>query len=157
MTRLLDTPSDEALLLGVIGITLLVAGITQQLDVSAAVGAFLVGIAISGSVGQRVAGLVNPLRDLFAALFFILFGFQIDPGQIPDVLPIALLLVVVTGAHEGRHRMVGGETRRRRATRSDARRHRTDRTRRVLHRHRRAWQSGAASTRMWSRSPPPMC
>ena len=96
MTRLLDTPSDEALLLAVIGITLLVAGITQQLDVSAAVGAFLVGIAISGSVGQRVSGLVNPLRDLFAALFFILFGFQIDPGQIPDVLPIALLLVVVT-------------------------------------------------------------
>ena len=39
---------------------------------------------------------MNPLRDLFAALFFILFGFQIDPGQIPDVLPIALLLVVVT-------------------------------------------------------------
>ena len=56
MTRLLDTPSDEALLLAVIGITLLVAGITQQLDVSAAVGAFLVGIAISGSVGQRVWG-----------------------------------------------------------------------------------------------------
>ncbi|HEX5586373.1 MAG TPA: cation:proton antiporter [Acidimicrobiia bacterium] len=95
ITRLLDARSDEALLLGVIGLTLLVAGITQQLDVSAAVGAFLVGIAISGPVGHRVANLVNPLRDLFAALFFILFGFRIDPAQIPDVLPIAVALLVV--------------------------------------------------------------
>jgi CPA2 family monovalent cation:H+ antiporter-2 len=97
ITRLLDARSDEALLLGVIGITLLVAGITQQLDVSAAVGAFLVGIAISGPVGHRAATLVNPLRDLFAALFFILFGFQIDPAKIPAVLPIAIALLVVTG------------------------------------------------------------
>ncbi|MET0420323.1 MAG: cation:proton antiporter [Acidimicrobiia bacterium] len=98
ITRALDTRSDEALLLAVIGITLLVAGITQKLDVSAAVGAFLVGIAISGPVGHRVAGLVNPLRDLFAALFFILFGFQIDPAKIPSVLPIAIALLLVTGA-----------------------------------------------------------
>jgi CPA2 family monovalent cation:H+ antiporter-2 len=98
VTRLLDTPSDEALLLGVLGITLLVAGFTQRLDVSAAVGAFLVGIAISGAVGRRVTELVNPLRDVFAALFFILFGFRIDPGQIPAVLPVALALLVVTAA-----------------------------------------------------------
>jgi CPA2 family monovalent cation:H+ antiporter-2 len=96
ITRLLETPSDEALLLGVMGITLLVAGITQQLDVSAAVGAFLVGIAISGPVGRRAQALLNPLRDLFAALFFILFGFRIDPELIPNVLPFALLLLVVT-------------------------------------------------------------
>ncbi len=95
ITRMLDTRSDEALLLAVIGLTLLVAGITQQLDVSAAVGAFLVGIAISGPVGHRAATLVNPLRDLFAALFFILFGFRIDPAQIPDVLPIAAGLLLV--------------------------------------------------------------
>jgi CPA2 family monovalent cation:H+ antiporter-2 len=97
ITRILDARSDEALLLGVIGLTLLVAGVTQQLDVSAAVGAFLVGIAISGPVGLRASSLVNPLRDLFAALFFILFGFQIDPDQIPEVLPIAFVLLVVTG------------------------------------------------------------
>lgn len=96
ITRLVDTRSDEALLLAVLGITLLVAGITQQLDVSAAVGAFLVGIAISGAVGRRAASLMNPLRDLFAALFFILFGFQINPDQIPGMLPIALVLLVVT-------------------------------------------------------------
>jgi CPA2 family monovalent cation:H+ antiporter-2 len=98
VTSLLDSRSDEALLLGVMGTTLLVAGVTQHLDVSAAVGAFLVGIAISGPVGIRTASLINPLRDLFAALFFILFGFQIDPAQLPGVLPVAIALIVVTTA-----------------------------------------------------------
>ena len=98
VTQLLDARSDEALLLGVLGITLLVAGITQQLDVSAAVGAFLVGIAISGPLGRRVATLMNPLRDLFAALFFILFGFRIDPEQIPGVMPVAAVLLLVAAS-----------------------------------------------------------
>ena len=136
ITRLLDARSDEALLLGVIGITLLVAGITQQLDVSAAVGAFLVGIAISGPVGHRAATLVNPLRDLFAALFFILFGFRIDPESIPDVLPMAagLLLVatvtkVLTGWWAAKHAGIA-------SSRPDARRHRARRARRVLDRDR---------------------
>jgi CPA2 family monovalent cation:H+ antiporter-2 len=95
ISRAVNAPSDEALLLGVLGITLIVAGIAQQLDVSAAVGAFLVGIAISGPVQQRAAALVEPLRDLFAAIFFVLFGFRIDPGDLPPVLLAATILAVV--------------------------------------------------------------
>jgi CPA2 family monovalent cation:H+ antiporter-2 len=95
ISRALNAPSDESLLLGVLGITLIVAGIAQQLDVSAAVGAFLVGIAISGPVQERAATLVEPLRDLFAAIFFVLFGFRIDPGDLPPVLLPAIALAVV--------------------------------------------------------------
>ena len=95
ISRAVNAPSDEALLLGVLGITLVVAGIAQQLDVSAAVGAFLVGIAISGPVQERAATLVEPLRDLFAAIFFVLFGFRIDPGDLPPVLLAATILAVV--------------------------------------------------------------
>jgi CPA2 family monovalent cation:H+ antiporter-2 len=95
ISRALDAPSDESLLLGVLGITLVVAGIAQQLDVSAAVGAFLVGIAISGPVQERAAALIEPLRDLFAAIFFVLFGFRIDPGDLPPVLLPALALAIV--------------------------------------------------------------
>jgi CPA2 family monovalent cation:H+ antiporter-2 len=95
ISRVLNAPSDEALLLGVLGITLIVAGIAQRLDVSAAVGAFLVGIAISGPVQERAAILVNPLRDLFAAIFFVLFGFRIDPGALPPVLLAAVVLALV--------------------------------------------------------------
>jgi CPA2 family monovalent cation:H+ antiporter-2 len=70
--------SDESLLLAVFGITLLVAGIAQQLEVSGAVGAFLVGLALSGRTEERAMQLISPLRDLFAATFFLFFSFQID-------------------------------------------------------------------------------
>ena len=96
ITRVLHARTDEALLLGLIGTTLLVAGIAQQLDVSAAVGAFLVGIALSGPLQERVTPLVAPLRDLFAAVFFVLFGFSIDPATLPDVILPALGLALVT-------------------------------------------------------------
>lgn len=98
VTRALSTPSDEGLLLGVLGLTLLVGGVAQQLDVSAAIGAFLVGIAVSGPVQARAAELVRPLRDLFAAVFFLLFGLRIDPGDLPPVLTAAAVLAVVTAA-----------------------------------------------------------
>ena len=42
--------------------------------VSAAIGAFLVGIAISGSIAERAHKLLGPSRDLFAAIFFLFFG-----------------------------------------------------------------------------------
>ena len=96
-TRLLHARTDEALLLGLLGVTLLVAGIAQRLDVSAAVGAFLVGIALSGPLQTRATALIEPLRDLFAAVFFVLFGFSIDPSSLPSVLLPAILLAIVTG------------------------------------------------------------
>jgi len=96
LTRVLHARSDEAVLLGVLGITLLVAGAAQQLDISAAVGAFLVGIALSGPLQERATALVSPLRDLFAAVFFVLFGFSIDPGALPSVLVPAVVLAFVT-------------------------------------------------------------
>nr|BFE79810.1 hypothetical protein GCM10020093_024110 [Planobispora longispora] len=48
-----SSPNSEVLLLKVVGLALLVAGAAQQLQVSAAVGAFLVGIALSGSWPTR--------------------------------------------------------------------------------------------------------
>lgn len=98
VSRFLNAPTDEALLLGVLGLTLVVAGVAQHLEVSAAVGAFLVGIAISGPVQERASALVDPLRDLFAAIFFVLFGFRIDPGDLPPVLLAATVLALVTAA-----------------------------------------------------------
>jgi CPA2 family monovalent cation:H+ antiporter-2 len=96
LTRALHARSDEAVLLGLLGATLLVAGAAQQIDISAAIGAFLVGIALSGPLQERATALVAPLRDLFAAVFFVLFGFSIDPGALPSVLVPAVLLAFVT-------------------------------------------------------------
>jgi monovalent cation:H+ antiporter-2, CPA2 family len=96
VTRLVSAQDTESLLLGVLGLTLLVAGVADQLKISAAVGAFLVGIALSGTVAEQAAELLTPLRDVFAAAFFVTFGLSTDPGTLPPMLPLALLLCVLT-------------------------------------------------------------
>lgn len=98
VTALVSAQDKESLLLGVLGLTLLVAGIADQLKVSAAVGAFLVGIAVSGTVAEAAVELLSPLRDLFAAAFFVTFGLSTDPGALLPAIPLAVLLVVVTSA-----------------------------------------------------------
>jgi CPA2 family monovalent cation:H+ antiporter-2 len=60
------------------------------LKVSAAIGAFLVGIALSGPMAEKSRQLVAPLRDLFAATFFFFFGLQIDPRTLPGVVVLAV-------------------------------------------------------------------
>ncbi|MEU0685109.1 MULTISPECIES: cation:proton antiporter [Streptomyces] len=96
ISRAVSSDNPEMLLLVVLGLTLLVAGLTQELQVSAAVGAFLVGIALSGEVAEGASNLLTPLRDLFAAVFFVFFGLSTDPADIPPVLVPALLLAFVT-------------------------------------------------------------
>lgn len=98
ISAMLASRSDEVLLLSVLGLTLLVAGVAQRLQVSAAIGAFLVGIAVGGPVSDSASRLIGPLRDLFAATFFLFFGLQVDPGTLPPVLVAAALLAVVTAA-----------------------------------------------------------
>jgi CPA2 family monovalent cation:H+ antiporter-2 len=96
ISRFVSNEDPEKLLLVVLGLTLLVAGVAQQLQVSAAVGAFLVGIALSGEVAEGAHNLLAPLRDLFAAVFFVFFGLHTDPSSIPPVLLPALVLAAVT-------------------------------------------------------------
>jgi monovalent cation:H+ antiporter-2, CPA2 family len=94
--RLIWTENSEVLLLIVFGIALLVAGLAQKVQVSEAVGAFLVGIALSGRVAESAYTLLAPLRDLFAAVFFVFFGLSTDPREIPGMLVPALALAAVT-------------------------------------------------------------
>lgn len=96
LTSMLEGGSDESLLLGAFGLTLLVAGAAQSLEVSGAIGAFLVGIALSGPVAERVERLISPLQDLFAATFFVFFSFQINPADLFDAALPALGLAVIT-------------------------------------------------------------
>jgi monovalent cation:H+ antiporter-2, CPA2 family len=98
LSRLAYSASDEVLLLTVLGVTLVAAGGAERLQISAAVGAFLVGIALTGPAAKRAATLLSPLRDLFAAVFFLLFGLEVDPSDLPPVLATAAALAVVTAA-----------------------------------------------------------
>jgi monovalent cation:H+ antiporter-2, CPA2 family len=90
--------SDEVVLLSIFGTVLLVAGVAQHLRVSAAIGAFLVGIAVSGPITEQSHRLLTPLRDLFAATFFFFFGLEVDPRTLPPVLLAAFALALVTTA-----------------------------------------------------------
>lgn len=94
----LDAESDESLLLSVFGLALLVAGVAQSLQVSGAIGAFLIGLALSGRTEERAMHLISPLRDLFAATFFVFFSFSIDPSELVGVALPALGLMVVGAA-----------------------------------------------------------
>ena len=88
--------SDEVMLLTTFGLVLLVAGLAQRLQVSAAIGAFLLGIALSEPIAERTHKLLVPSRDLFAAIFFLFFGLQIDPASLPPVFLLAVLLGLIT-------------------------------------------------------------
>jgi CPA2 family monovalent cation:H+ antiporter-2 len=46
-------------------------------------------------VQHRAGALVSPLRDLFAAVFFLFFGFQIDPGDLLGALGPGLVLAAL--------------------------------------------------------------
>src|SRR3954451_18497978 len=98
VSRAVQTSDAEPLLLSVLGLTLFVAGLAEKLQVSAAVGAFLVGISLSGPVAHVARQMLIPLRDLFAAVFFVFFGLQTNPADIPPVLGAAVLLALASAA-----------------------------------------------------------
>ncbi|MEY4102216.1 MAG: hypothetical protein RIR88_350 [Actinomycetota bacterium] len=96
LSRIFTVSQPETLLLGVLGLTMLIAGLAAQVQVSSAVGAFLVGIALSGQVAQTAEKLLRPLRDLFAAIFFVFFGLMTNAADIPEVFLPAAILAAVT-------------------------------------------------------------
>jgi monovalent cation:H+ antiporter-2, CPA2 family len=87
---------DETLLVSVLGICFGASLLAVWMGFSVALGAFLAGavVAESRSVG-RVLRLVEPLRDMFAALFFVAIGLKIDPALLVQYALPALLIAVV--------------------------------------------------------------
>jgi monovalent cation:H+ antiporter-2, CPA2 family len=98
VSKAVHSENSEVFLLKVLGAALLVAGMASAMQVSAAVGAFLLGIAISGGTSHNAKLVLAPLRDLFAAIFFVAFGLNTDPASIPPVLGWALVLALITAA-----------------------------------------------------------
>lgn len=98
ISRLVFSRSDESLLLTILGMTILVAGAAEVFGLSAAVAALLVGIVLSGPAAEAAHGLLSPMRDLFAAMFFAFVGLSVDPSSIPPVLVPAAILAAITVA-----------------------------------------------------------
>lgn len=92
--KILNTSSPGALLLTVFGAALVAAGLSEMVGFSSAVAAFLVGLILTGEVAEAVRLRLSPIRDLFAAIFFVFFGLAVNPADIPAVLPLAFGLAV---------------------------------------------------------------
>ncbi|MFF1275697.1 cation:proton antiporter [Streptomyces marokkonensis] len=96
--RVLSPPDPEQLLLRLFGVTLVIAALAELIHVSAAVGAFLIGLSLTGEAAERARDVLAPLRDLFAAVFFLALGMSVDPTDLVPMLPAAVALAVVGAA-----------------------------------------------------------
>ncbi len=93
---------NEALLLMALGVCFLVSFIADKLEFSLALGAFLMGIiGASSDVRSRLHSLTEPLRNMFAAVFFVTIGLLVDPmvcvRHLPAILGLAALIIVGKG------------------------------------------------------------
>ena len=97
LMRLLSrSQSDETLLVASLGLCFLLALSATLLGLSAAAGAFLVGVVIGDTEpAERVIRLVSPVRDMFGALFFLSIGMLIDYRTLDDYIVPALVVVGV--------------------------------------------------------------
>jgi CPA2 family monovalent cation:H+ antiporter-2 len=95
---LLKADSGASLLLTTFGLALFAGGVAAMFDFSSAVAAFFVGLLITGELAEAIRIRMAPLRDVFAAVFFVFFGLQTDPADVVAKLPIAMILVLITWA-----------------------------------------------------------
>jgi len=91
---------DYALILIVIlGLAFGLSFAAKELGLSVATGAFLAGVLVAESKSASVARVITtPLRDMFAAIFFISIGALIDLSHIPLVIIPAMLLILTSFA-----------------------------------------------------------
>ncbi len=102
LNRVGKMKDDEALLLALLGCCFLVSYVAYKLDYSLALGAFLVGLlGASADVHGRLHELAAPMRNMFAAVFFVTIGVLVDPAvcwrHLPAILGLTLLVMLGKG------------------------------------------------------------
>ncbi|GAB7010027.1 cation:proton antiporter [Halorubrum trueperi] len=96
-SRLVATDNPEFLALRTIATVVLIAGAALALGVSEAVAAFFVGMAFASTeYAHDVEAMLEPVRDLFAAVFFFWIGLVTDPLLFGGVAALIALAVLVT-------------------------------------------------------------
>lgn len=88
---------DETTLIVAVGLCLLMVTTATHVGFSPALGAFVMGsIFAETKEGKRIEHLLVPVKDLFAAVFFISVGMLIDPKILVEEFDIVLLITAVT-------------------------------------------------------------
>ena len=93
--KILDPNEPGGLMLTVFGAALLAAGLADLIGFSGVVAAFLIGLLLSGEVAETARARLSPIRDVFAAIFFLFFGITTNPADLPAVLPLAIVLTLL--------------------------------------------------------------
>jgi CPA2 family monovalent cation:H+ antiporter-2 len=96
--------SDEALLLTLLGCCFFVSWVAYKLEFSLALGAFLMGVLGSSSMARaRLQKLSDPLRSMFAAMFFVSIGLLVNPEMcfknIGTILLLSLVVILGKGSN----------------------------------------------------------
>ena len=88
----------ETTLVASVGICFATAYLAQWFGYSVALGAFIAGslVAESGK-GEEIERLVHPLRDVFAAIFFVSVGMLIDPALVARHWGAVVVLTLLVG------------------------------------------------------------
>src|SRR5690606_3964613 len=90
--------NDYALvLISILGVAFFLSFLAKSVGLSVATGAFFAGVLIAEARSASVARVITtPLRDMFAALFFICIGALMDISLIPAFIVSALILIAVS-------------------------------------------------------------
>jgi CPA2 family monovalent cation:H+ antiporter-2 len=97
VSRFFRTKDDELFTILFFGLAVLFAGIGEILGVTDAIGAFLIGLVLGATkYRNKIEHIAIPLRDVFAAFFFLNFGLALNPAQFPSVIVPVLLAVLMT-------------------------------------------------------------
>lgn len=88
--------NDEILLIVSIGLCFGMVALATGVGFSSALGAFVMGSILSETIeGEHILKLVEPIKSLFGAIFFISVGMMVAPASIAAHWPIILLLSVI--------------------------------------------------------------
>ena len=89
--------SDETLTIISVGLCLSLVAFAAYFEYSAALGAFIMGSILAETTeSHRIEEMIKPLRDLFAAIFFVSVGMLIDPMAIWEHKGAVLAITAVT-------------------------------------------------------------
>jgi len=88
--------SSDSLLVASLAMAFGLALVAEELGISAAAGAFLIGAVLGDTdYSEQITHRMEPVRDVFAALFFVSIGMLINVHEFLDFLVPAILVSVV--------------------------------------------------------------
>lgn len=97
VSRLVRTKDDELFTILFFALAVLFAGIGELIGVTDAIGAFLIGLVLGATrFRNRIERVAVPLRDIFAAFFFLNFGLALNVADFPQIIDVVLLAVAMT-------------------------------------------------------------